>query len=327
MENSMKKLSICMCFWSMVSMCCVPMSFGADNQQADQETSPVMSGDSWIASGNDVMGASWWKKNAYNNQHVSGPLFYSFAASYAYSGVNGSVESEKHNISTELALRKQLFTSITFYDVSKDETDLVLSGMSITVEQEKFEQFFRYALTDWLEAVGAIQLTKNDSSKYLKNRKLYFIGPWADLLQRPNLYIGIGGSYAYLDTAYMNEQINPFIPMYEDFTPVDDYDSEGLYFLQMLSWNITDKIVFTENTTYLQDLDNTDYYNLNVHLALEFALTDHLSVVSSYTVDYDYNSFVESVQNYLDKRTARGETAGELDDTNSTVNFSIKITF
>lgn len=323
----MKKLSVCVFFWSVVSMCCVPMSFSADNQQADQKTSPAVSGDSWIASGNEVMGASWWEKNAYNNQDVSGPLFYSFAASYAYSGMNGSVESEKHNISTKLILRKQLLTSITFYNASKDKTDLVLSDMSTTVEQQKFEQFFRYALTDWLEAVGGIQLIQNDTSKYLKNRKLYFAGPWADLLQRPNLYIGIGGSYAYLDTAYMNDQINLFIPMYADFTPVDDYDTGGLYFFQRLQWNITDKIVFTENTTYLQDLDNTDYYNLNVQLALEFSLTEHLSVVSSYTVDYDYNSFVESVQNYLDKRAAAGETAGELDETNSTVNFSIKITF
>lgn len=291
---------------------------------ADQDISGKSDG--WLASGDEVLGPFWYQKNPIKFNEIPNSLLYHFSLNYSYSGMTGNVEVEKHNVSTELALRKQLFTSITTYDAGKNDTELSLTGMSTSVESQEFKQVFKYALTDWMEAVGGLMWTINNSSKYLKNRTVYYGGPWVDIISRPGLALGMGVSYAYLDTEYMNDSITG-TPLYVDFPPVDDYNSGSLFFIQMFRWDLTDTIAFTENATHLQDLENTDYYNWNINLALEFGLTKHLSVVTSYTVDYDYNSFVEAVQQYLDERRAVGKPAGNMEELDTTVAVGIKINF
>ncbi|MDM8517361.1 DUF481 domain-containing protein [Desulfobacterales bacterium HSG16] len=321
----MKKLSSYVVLSLMFTMFFVPVSFGGDEKQPGQQ-SLAIENDSWIASGEAVQGKWWWAKNAKKFTPLPDPLLYRFEASYSFSEMSGNVDATMHRGSAELALRKQLLTSITAFQLSKSDTDIALMNASTSVESQSLNHKFRYALTDWMEVTAGTIWTMNDSAKYLKNRVGYFGGALFGLIDRPDLIVNMGAFYGYTDTEYMNDKITGK-PMYRDFKPVEDYSSDDVYFSQMLRWKITDTVTFTENAMYAMFLKDTEYYHWTVNLALNCKLTKHISFVTSYALNYDNNSFIDAVQKYLDARKAAGLKAGELEKMDTVLAFGLKFSF
>jgi hypothetical protein len=144
------------------------------------------------------------------------------------------------------------------------------------------------------------------------------------VVDRPDIALTLGGFYGYSDVAYMNSRLTG---LYADFTPVDDYSSDEMYLQQGLRWNITDTVTFTEKAEFVQLLKDTEYYFWLVDLGFEFKLATHLSLTASYTMQYDYFSFTEAVQTYLDERRAEGKSAGEMHELDTTLAVGIQVTF
>ncbi len=279
----------------------------------------------WIASGKDLLGASW-SKNPRKNSSIPRQFLYQFTANYSYSGQDGNVVADSHKASAELILRKQLLTSVSKYSVSKKETKKALTGVSINVDSESFFQALRYPLSDWAQIVGGGVWKINDSAKYIDNRSNYFGGFLFDVVDRPNIALTAGVFYGYSDVTYKNSILTGKA-MYADFTPVDDYASDNIYFKHALRWNITDTITFTNEADYVQLLKDSNYYFWLVKTGLEFKLSQHMSFTASYTMDYDKNRFVEAVQNYFDARRAAGQPAGDMEELDTTLAVGIKINF
>ena len=328
----MKILTGYVVFVLMFIMFSVPSSFSADERQSDDkspiiladasaddksEETPKLSEESWISNGEKL--GEWWIRNPKTFDPVPAPLLYHFEANYSYSEMGGNLDIKNHNGGLKLKLRKQFFTSTSSYKIGKNDTTVNIIGVSTFVENQRFVQAFSYAITDWMQTTGGINWVR-DSGKYLRNRWYYFGGAEFALIERPNLILNAGGFYAYLETEYWNDEITMFYP---DFEPVGDYNADDLYVTQMLQWNITDKIVFTENAQYVPSLEDTDYYQWKVDLALKFNLTKHFAFFTSYSINYDNNTFVEAVQNYLDQ-SAYG---GEMDTTDTVLAVGINFSF
>lgn len=287
---------------------------------------PKVSDDSWIVNGEELQGKRWWTKNPKKKTTLLNPWLYHFDLTYSYSGTSGNVDADKHKGSSLLALRKQLFTSKTQFSMSRSDQTIALSGRAVHVESQRLQHGFQYAVTDWLEVVAGISWIQKDSTKFIDDRFTYFGGGLVELINRPNLFLAIGGFYGYSETAYWNDKVTD-IAKYADFESVDDYTSGELYFKQKLEWNITDTITFTENGDYSYILENSDHHHWMVKFALEFEITKHFSFVSSYTINEEVNDFTEHVQDYFDERRASGLPAGEMENIDTTVSVGIKINF
>jgi hypothetical protein len=312
---------------STVLICCTSTVFAADKEVLTQEEVRGSSVDSWIASGQELFGPSWSKNpKKFDILPSPSPLLYQFTANYSYSGQDGNVVTEKHKASAELILRKQLITSVSRYGISTNETETALTGASINVEAENFFQAVRYPLSDWIQLVGGGAWKINDTAKYIDNRSNYFFGALFDAVDRPDIALTLGFFYGYSDVAYMNSKLTG-VPKYADFTPVDDYSSDDVYLQQALRWNITDIITFTEQAEFVQLLKDTEYYFWTVDLGLEFKMAKHLSLTASYTMEYDYSSFTDAVQNYLDERRVSGKPTGEMHELDTALSVGIKVSF
>lgn len=308
---------------SMLSVFFVQTSFGSDEQQADQQAQKV-SNESRISNGEEL-GEDWWLKNAKKYAPLPRPLLYHFEGSYAYSEQGGNVDAKKHKGEAELTLRKNLFTGITTYTIGKTETTINLLEKNTSLDNQSFRQALRYAITDRMSAAAGISWERNET-KYLKDRFVYFGGLRAMIVDMPKLDIMVGGFYSYTDTSYLNENIQE-IKKYAKFPSQEDYRSDALYFSQKLRWKITDKISFSERADYMMFLDDTEYYFWKLDLSLNFKLTKSVSFFSSYSVNYDNNSFVESVQDYLAAVEASGTGAGKMETTDTSLNIGIRFEF
>ena len=307
------------------TMLCPSVSFAADQGVSEQEEMRKISADSWIASGKEMLGPSW-DKNPERFDTLPSPLLYQFTVNYSYSGQDGNVEAEEHNGTAELILRKKLITTVTKYKTSKKTTETALTESSTDVESEDFFQSVRYPLADWIEAIVGGIWEINDDTKYLDERSNYFAGALIDVIDRQNISLRIVGSYGWADMAYMNSVLTER-SMYADFTPVDDYSSDNIYLKQILHLDITDVLTFTEQAELTRLLKDTEYYYWLVDLAFEFEMSKHFSLTASYTMEYDYNSFTEAVQNYLDERRAAGKQAGDMHKIDTSFTVGIKVSF
>ncbi|CAK8714660.1 hypothetical protein GKODMF_06245 [Candidatus Electrothrix gigas] len=316
----MKNLFCCILPLSVLVICAnIPLSLAATDHNIQTKS------EGWIASGKKLLGPSW-SKNPKKFDVVPSPLLYQVTAEYSYSKEDGNVDAEQHRGSAELILRKDLLTSVTRYKVNKKETKKALTGVSVNVESEKFFQALRYSITDWMQVVGGGDWTIIDTAKSLDSRSTVFAGALFDVIERPDFSLWIGGFYGYTDEAYKNSTITDK-PKYADFTSVDDYSSDNFYLKQNLRWNISDTVTFKEQLDFVQTLKESDYYFWTLDLELDFKLTKYMSFNISYTMDYDYSSFTEAVENYFDERRLAGKPAGEMYEMDTTLAAGIKISF
>lgn len=277
----------------------------------------------WISNGKEL--GPWWRKNAKKYNPLPHPLLYHVKGTYSYSELGGNVEAKTHRGSAELTLRKDLFTSVTTYAVDSRSTTIVLKEKSTDLNNQIFRQGLRMALTDRISSVVGI-LWETNERKYLKDRFVYYGGVRAMIIDSPKLDLMMGGFYGYTETSYLNENMQE-IKKYSDFPSQDDYDSDSLYFSQKLNWDVTDTISFSERVDYMLFLDDTEYYFAKLKLSISFKLTKSLSFITSYSVNYDNNTFVEAVQDYLSARQASGKSAGEMETTDTSLAVGIKFEF
>jgi putative salt-induced outer membrane protein YdiY len=297
------------------------MSVGAaDNAQGMSSLSNASS----ISDGEEL--GRWWLKSAKKYNPLPNPFLYHFEGSYSYSESSGNIEAESHTGNLKLTLRKQLVTSFTEYNIGNYETTKQLVGKEIVIKEQRFLQAFRLALTEKLEAVVG-GFWARSTSKYLQDRFVYYGGARFMVIDTPNLDLMLGGYYGDTETEFMNHEIqNKF--KYQDFPPVDNYDSDVIYLSQKLHWKITPTVSFTGTGDYMRMLENTDYYFWNLKSALNFKLSKNFSFVTSYTISYDFNPFTEAVQNYLDRRrVTEAATTGDIYRRDTALSFGIKLTF
>jgi len=238
----------------------------------------------------------------------------------------GNTDITSHQGAVELILRKHLFTSATRYDTKTTKTVKKLSGKTINSDSLNFMQGFRYALTDRVEAVASLLLEMNDTSRYVENRVGYVGGLLYTMIDRPKIVLQMGGFYGPTQTEYMNGEITK-LKKYSDFTSVEGYDSDMIYVNQRLRWKITDLVTFKENLEYSQFLKDTEYNSWKLKLAFQFKLSKHISMVTSYALAYDINTFTDATQSYFDQRRAAGLPSGEFENLDTNLAFGVQFTF
>ena len=93
-------------------------------------------------------------------------------------------------------------------------------------------------------------------------------------------------------------------------------------------WKINSTVSFDGTGDYMMLLENSDYYFWKIKSDLNFQFAKNFSFVVSYTVSYDFNPFIESVQHYLDRRRVRDPvTTGDIFRRDTALSFGIKLTF
>ncbi len=293
------------------------------SDSAEKPKAVVADDRSWISNGKGLK--RWWLKNAKKYDPLPNPVLYHFEGTYSYSEQGGNIDAKVHKGKIGLTLRKHLFTSITKYGVKNRNTDVSLTEKHIQVKDQFIRQGFHFAITDKISAVVGKSWEQN-TAKYLEDRATSFGGFKFTILDSPKLDLTFGTFYADSKIAFMSSEIQKK-KKYADFPTVDDYESDSLDFHQKLHWQITDTISFSEGVNYVKFLEDSKYYFWKLNFGLKFKLTKRTSFVTSYTINYDYNKFVESVQDYLDQRRASGQSAGNMETTDTELSVGIKFQF
>lgn len=301
--------------------------FGAENKaegQKEEKKAPTdLSEDGWISNGRAL--GPWWQRNPKKYEPMALPLLYHFELTYSYSDTGGNTDMESHKGNLALILRKHAFTSDTSYNISKQETTMNLQPMPSTtkVEKQTLMHDFMFALTDRIGVDTGFIWLKNDSSRYIENRKAYYGGLGFNVVDRPTMRMLLGAYYGYADTSYMNEKVPPiyFCP------PAEYYDSDMLFFNMRFNWDITDIISLSQAARYQLFLNDTEYYNWSSDTSLNFRITENIFFTTTYSIDYEKNSFIENVQNCLDATRARGLPAGDMEETDTTLSAGITLKF
>jgi hypothetical protein len=302
---------------SILSLCISTALFAEESKQ-------VTNDDAGFKRGEDVQGKWWWFKNAKKFESTDSWLYH-LGLSYSFSDTGGNIDSTKHNAMLDLALRKQAFTSVTQYNLRKSDSENSLTDISMNIQSQKFHQAFRYAVNDWAALVVGGRWTKSDSTKYIDRRVSFFGGSLFSIIDQPGLILNAGVFYGNSNTSYMNKTITK-VRKYQDFIPVEDYDSGEFFLSQTLRWKLSDNINFEEKANYIQLLEDTEYSYGNLTLGLEFKINKNISVVASYDIEYDYNPFINAAQEYLNQRRIAGLSSGDMDkiDTSLSLGFRIK---
>lgn len=267
-------------------------------QSLNQEK-PKVSNDSWISNGEEL-GKKWWIKNALKYTPLPRPLLYHFEGSYAYSKLDGNLEMESHKFKAALTLRKNIFTSDTKYDLNKNHIKIVLKEKSTEVDDSIFRQKFRVDVTDWLStAVGMIW--ERSETKYLESRLTYYGGLRLGIIESEKIDLSLLSLYAFEDTEYMSSEIQD-VKKYKDFLSVEDYDSDGLYFIERFEWDINEIITFSQGGNYKILFEDSKFYNWHLNFTLNFKFTKTTSFFTSYQISYDHNFFSAALNDYLDRK-------------------------
>lgn len=290
----------------------------AASQKAKSENS------SWISDGKNLKG-KWWLRNPKKYDPLPNPLLYHIETAYAFSELGGNVEAKYHKGDIDLTLQKDLWTSLTSYTIGKNDVTQVLKDKNTNMNNQMFRQGLRYALTDRLSAAGGFIWETNDT-KYLATRLVYYGGVRYMVIDTPKYNLMVGGFYSFVDTSYQNGNIWS-VAQYKDFPAVDDYTSDAIYMSERFEWNITDTLSFTQSTDYMQLLKNSDYSFFKLRGAMNYKLSQRTSFFTAYTVNYDNNPFVESVQDYLEVREASGKFAGTMETVDTILEVGIKFEF
>jgi len=289
---------------------------------SDSDTKQSSADDSWISRG-EYLG-KWWRINPMKYQPLPNPLLYHLEGGYSYSEASGNLNTEVHTGNATLTLRKNLFTSTSKYRISNRNTNVSLLRQSTNTKEQFFGQRFHFALMDNLSIIAGAMWEKS-STKYLEDRWIYYGGLKWNLFDTPKYKVNLIGSYGKTETTFMSKRIREKV--YFNFPSVEDYNSSIAFFHQDLSWKINDNVTFSESVGYGLFLEDSEYYFVKTNFKLDFKIAKNFSIFTSYDIDYDYNLFVKSVQDYLDARSAAGLRSGEMETTDTKISVGIKFNF
>jgi hypothetical protein len=279
--------------------------------------------DVWITDGHEL--GPWWHKNPGFFDPLPRPLLYHLEANISYSKHSGNIDSDDRNAKVGLVLRKDLFTSITTFTLTKKELTKKFTEVETAADAYLFREGLRYALFDKMSAVIGFTKDRN-TGKYIDDRFTYFVGARGTFIDEPTLHLWLSGYYGFNEKiSFYNREVQK-VPKYKDFPSVKDYDSNAVSLMQELDWKINDMTTFKEDFEYTKMLDD-DYSHWKLSLELGFKLTERTSFITSYSFDYDENLFTDTLKKYLDKRTALGKPSGEVEKMDTGFTVGIKIVF
>jgi len=286
----------------------------------DKNTPTDLSEEGWISNGKSL-GIPWWRTNPKKMDIIPVPLLYHLELSYSFSDTGGNVDMESHKAKLRLLLRKRTLTSDTIISKKKQETtiNLLPNASSTLVEEQRILQEFRLSVLENMALTAGLIWIDNNSAKYIDQRVAGYGGFLFTPIADDKFLLGLEASYGYSDTSYMNDKV----PSFYKCDDVEDYDSHGVFLGVKFNWNITDTISLSEDAKYQIHLKDTDYYNWDSTTSLNFRLTENISFSTEYAINFDNNSFVESVQNCLEEQNS----TGKMDDTDTTLSFSVKLEF
>ncbi|CAK8715820.1 hypothetical protein GCAAIG_05225 [Candidatus Electronema halotolerans] len=307
-------------------LCAMSFNAAAFAEEMKQEAQTASADEGWLSNG-AALGVPWWTKNPKKLAFIPEPLLYHVELSYSYSKTSGNTDVEDQSGSGTLYLRKNIVSSETYFDVSKNETTDNFSSADaapFVVESQTFGQELIWSVTDVISLLGGGLWRENDSQRYIDSSQTYYAGARTRVLDTPQFNLSLTAAYGYMDSSYQNDRITA---VYSDFQPVDDYDSGVLNFNVDFRWMITDKITFSESATYLHDIDNTDYYWLNSTSKLDFKITDNLSFFTEYNCIAYQSPLIEQAQDFLDAKRAQGIAAGDMETVTSKISAGITVSF
>lgn len=307
----------------------LPNGANAEQKQAEKagkkEAEKIEIPDTGWSNGS-FLGPGWWNKNPKNFTAVPQLWLYHVDLSYAYSEQSGNTEAKSHRGDLDLYLRKDLLTSITSYHIGNKDTLLKLTDKETVIKDEEFRQGFRYALTHNMSAVVGYLWMKN-SGKYIAERSVPYAGLRYVAVNTPQYGLILSGFYGYESkTSYMSYKIREK-NQYKTFPDVPEYTSDTGYLSQQFEWNITDVITFSQRLDYMKFLEDSDFYAMKLNFKLDFKFSKNTSFFVSYRYDYDNNTFVEAVQDYIGKRLEAGKSAGDMETTDTSIDMGIKLSF
>jgi len=284
----------------------LPLICGAASQNPVSEKE----GGKWISNGREL--GPWWILNSKLYAPLPSPLLYHFDASYGYSELHGNVKGESHNFKANLVLRKNVFTSTTDFSYIKQDTQV--AGARTLIEKQDLSEFISFDILKFMSLEGGYK-TYFDTTKYYDDSYSYFGGvafTGAPFKQR--LIFKAGGYYGKGQVNFENGQLADL------YLYVPAYESDFLFFSELLIWNITKKISLIEYGDYLYCFDDYEPnslvyngikyqypttttrkpYRWTLNLTLNIKITAMISVFGSYKITHDENPVSDALSSTYD---------------------------
>lgn len=288
----MKKSSIATTLWLIV-MTAIP-AWAQGNAPAPPKAEEKKAG--WISNGSEL-GPLWWifPSKIYTPRPQA--LLYHLEASYGFSELKGNVEGTYHDLKCGLTLRKNIFTLRSVAIYKKEETQIKTYNYISETEKKFFRESFAVDINKSL-AVEAGYTSFYDSNKLYDTSYFYYGGLsaffpfWAE-----KVYFKLGAYYGYGRIEYLNDVIEPL------GLEIPSYESDGYYLTESLTWQISDRITFTQYADFQQSFDDhgpVTYYGYPLsdtdpperwkfNLNLTVKLTTVFSVYCAYNLQHDSN--------------------------------------
>jgi len=249
-----------------------------------------------ISNGKEL--GDWWNNNAKLYDPLPEPLLCHIEASLSVSTSNNDTTSnDSRSESVSLTLRKNTLTSSSSYNnrIATMKQKMIdpfgnKSEIKIESKNQSIKQTFSHAFTKKLEAIigGEWDYTRGEDK-----RKTYFGGAQYHAFNLPKLDIHLGGYYGIEYLKYAREKFGMAMQaaaLEGKTSTLKDSDSDLLYLTEILRWNITDKLILSQDFTYQRSMENSDYYKWIGNIRLDIILNEYLSLFGSHNITHEENT-------------------------------------
>ncbi len=253
--------------------------------------------ESWISNGKEL--GKWWKKTAHNFDPLPKPLLYHLEGNISYTKVTGNVDADVQKLGAKFILRKNLFTSITSFNSTKNKQELNMKNKNISVEKSLFNQMLSYDITDKLSFGGGVMREYN-APIYLEERWTYYAGATYSFFTKPPFLLKIGAYYGYEDDTYMSDDLDEEM---EGFAALPGgipkaYDSDGVRLIEHLTWMLNERVTFLQSFDHMYILKDSKYYHWTASATIQVGITKTISFFTKYQVNYSKSLLGDQLQQY-----------------------------
>lgn len=241
---------------------------------------------------------AWWEKNSLTYGSLPERWLFHSEGTLDYKLKKGNTESEVYNGSASLMARKRRFTNTLFYAVDREtsEPTPVAPTDNTDTDYRSFQESLRYDLTAKLYGETGYMWEK-DTANLVSSRDIFYAGLGYALLDQGPLHLEIflgGGS-----------QEEKFPEAIRDSLGITAEQVTAGYFREDFQWKISERITYKETFRIIQNFSDSEVFNddpANLYQTGEtkryrwflineiyFSLTDHLSFMTGYKIEYDSN--------------------------------------
>ena len=189
---------------------------------------------------------NWWLSSAYSNTTPTKHWSQAVQATFSFNEMNGELDGSQNSASLDYITRYSAWTNHISLGHSKDEIEQ--SGVIASDrETNSFSYSGRLDLNKtWFTQAGYV--ATQDTSLFLEDDRVYYIGGGAYLLNSPKIvlngFLGLGRT------------TEGFSATNESQLGLDQFEYNVAYASENITWNISENLTLSQSLQYFTSLDD-----------------------------------------------------------------------